>query len=712
MTAETTTAFRRRFTLGSLFAVGARRKPTGWLFWMLTVPAFGLAAWVIWAAAFDIIQPWTLAVVFISGMMALAFLVVAATPNPRTSAPTILDWILCAIAVATGIYFTLNAAVIEQRIVLMDELGVWNLVFGSALFLLTLEITRRTTGMGLMLVVLIFVAYNLLGHQLGGVLKHGYISYSHFIEITVFTTDGILGLPVRVAATYAFLFVLFGTVLMAVGGGDFFFNFASAISGRRTGGPAKVAVVSSGLYGMVSGSPTSDVVTTGSITIPIMKRLGYGGTLAGAVEVSASTGGSLLPPVMGSAAFLMAEYTGIDYAEIAIAALIPALLYYLAVYAQVHFRSLKLGLKPLDSADIPKMGPTLKDGGMFLVPLVVLTAVLLMGYTPTRVAVIGTAAILVVAILRIQSAQEGWGSPKALAVTTWRFIPLIMLIVGLIIEYPLQYLALAVTVASFIVSLSRMAAGKQSQSGLVASYRVLAETSFRMIPVAGACAAAGLVIGGITMTGLAAKFAHVVYGMTEAQVFPALLVAAGLTIILGLGMPTPSAYILAAMLMGPLMKQLGVPDLGGHMFLLYFAVMSAITPPVAVAAYAASSIAEANPLAIAGLAVKFALAAFIVPFAFVYQSGLLMQGGFLDIVIPVVTTIIGVVAIALAMEGYLRGPIKAWARWLIFAAGICLITDHWQAIAAGFAVLAMVWVVPQSGVRPRETSQPTSPQES
>lgn len=706
MTAETSTAFRRRFTLGSLFSVGARRKPTGVLFWLLTIPAFGLGGWVIYAAAFDIIQPWTLAVVFICGMMALAFLTVAATPLPKTILPSPLDWLLFAVSVATGLYFTLNAGAIEQRIVLMDELGLWNLVFGTALFILTLEITRRTTGMGLMLVVLIFVAYNLFGHLLGGVLQHGYIGFSHFIEITVFTTDGIMGLPIRVAATYAFLFVLFGTVLMAVGGGDFFFNFASAISGRRTGGPAKVAVVSSGLYGMVSGSPTSDVVTTGSITIPIMKRLGYGGTLSGAVEVSASTGGSLLPPVMGSAAFLMAEYTGIDYAEIAIAALVPALLYYLAVYAQVHFRSLKLGLKPLEPDKIPRMLPTLKDGGMFLVPLIVLTVVLLMGFTPTRVAVIGTAAILVVAILRIQSAEEGWGSPKALAVTTWRFIPLVMLIIGLVIEYPLQWLALGVTVASFIVALSRYATGKQQETGLVAAYRVVAETSFRMIPVAGACAAAGLVIGGITMTGLAAKFAHVVYGMTEAQVFPALLVAAGLTIILGLGMPTPSAYILAAMLMGPLMKQLGVPDLGGHLFLLYFAVMSAITPPVAVAAYAASSIAEANPLSIAGLAVKFALAAFIVPFAFVYQPGLMLQGGVEDILPPILTTIAGVIALALALEGYLHGPIAGWARLLIFAAGICLITDHWEAIAAGAVILVAMWAIPQSGVRGTETKQP------
>jgi TRAP-type uncharacterized transport system fused permease subunit len=263
------------------------------------------------------------------------------------------------------------------------------------------------------------------------------------------------------------------------------------------------------------------------------------------------------------------------------------------------------------------------------------------------------------------------------------------------------YTPTSVAVYGSIAVLAVAALRKHTRVGPVGLYKALAETAFRMIPVAGACAAAGLVIAGITMTGLAAKFAHVVYAMTDAQVFPALIVAAALTIVLGLGMPTPSAYILAAMLMGPLMVQLEVPTLGGHMFLLYFAVMSAITPPVAVAAYAASSIAEDNPLAIAGLAVKFALAAFVVPFAFVYQPGLLLAGTWDQTLVSAVTAAAGLLALALAVEGHWRAPIPAWSRLALAVAGLALLSSRWEAIAAGAVVIAVLWALPVSGMRTR-----------
>ncbi len=613
------------------FSVGVRRRPRGWLVWLTTAFAVVLAVFVISAATVTIVAPWTMGVLFLSGMMTLAFLTVGAHEHADRERPSPLDWVLAAASAAAGVYFAYHAETIEQRIVLLDPLTTLDILFGSVVFLLTLEITRRTTGLGLTVLVLIFVAYNFFGHLLDGVIKHGYIDYQHFLEITVFTTDGIFGLPVRVAATYAFLFVLFGTLLQAVGGGDFFFDFAAAISGRQPGGPAKVAVVSSGLYGMVSGSPTSDVVTTGSITIPIMKRLGYQGTLAGAVEVAASTGGSLVPPVMGSAAFIMAEYTGIEYQDIAIAALLPALLYYISVYAQVHFASLRLGLRRLDDDQIPPMGATLRQGGLFLVPLAALTVALLYGYTPTMVAVFGSLAVLAVATLR-----------------------------------------------------------KGTRIGPFGLIKVMAETCFRMVPVAGACAAAGLVIGGITMTGLAPKFAHVIYAITNAQLFYALLLAAALTIVLGLGMPTPSAYILAAVLMGPLLSDLGVPVLPAHMFLLYYAVMSALTPPVAVAAYAASSIAEANPLHLAALAVRFALAAFVVPFAFVYGPELLLQGPLLSTLVSFTTAAVGLIVFAVALEGFYAKPLPAWMRVLLAVAAIGLIIPKAGMTLAGGVILALL----------------------
>ncbi|MBK18622.1 MAG: C4-dicarboxylate ABC transporter [Rhodospirillaceae bacterium] len=619
------------FRFDTWFSIGVRRKPQGWLGHAVTAWGAAIAGFVIYCAII-FIDPWRLSATFLCAMLALVFIMVGGSPRSDPHKPAILDWVMSAIAVATLVYASIHAERVVNRIQLMDELTTPDMLFSSALFFLTLEATRRTTGFGLTAVVLVFVAYNFFGHHFEGVLNHGYIDYNHFLDIMVFGLDGILGLPIRVAASYAFLFVLFGAVLHVAKGGEFFFDLAAAISGKRAGGVAKIAVVSSGLYGMVSGSPTSDVVTTGSITIPMMKRMGYNGALAGSVEVSASTGGSLLPPVMGSAAFMMAEYTGIEYRDIAISAAIPALLYYVSVYAQVHFRSVKLGLVGLDASLIPPMLQTLKNGVLFMVPLAVLTTALLIGYTPTTVALFGTVTLVATAAVKAET-----------------------------------------------------------RVGLVTFYKTAAETSIRMVTVTGACAAAGLVTAGITMTGLVGKFAHIIYGITDKILFPTLLLGAAFTIVLGLGMPVVSAYFLAALLLGTLFTDIGVPIMAAHMFLLYYAVMSAITPPVAVAAYAAASIAEDNPLLIAALAVKFAIAAFIVPFAFIYSTELLMFGSWIAVLTATITAAAGMIFIASGIEGYFRSPLPGWARILVAAGGLGLIVHDvfWSGLGAVLALVAL-----------------------
>jgi TRAP transporter 4TM/12TM fusion protein len=619
---------RHRFWTATFwFSVGVRRRPTGWLAWVVTPFAAALAIYVIVAATVLIVAPWTLVAIFLCGIMALAFLAVGATPQSNEEHPSILDHVLSFATLATGIYFAWKSDEIVDRIALLSPLSGWDLAFGALMVLLTLEITRRTTGAGLTAIVLIFIAYNFFGHLLGGVLQHGYIDYVHFIDIMVYTTDGIMGLPARVAATYAFMFVLFGVVLYAAKGADFFYDIAAAISGHRPGGPAKVATVSSALFGMISGSPTADVVTTGSVTIPAMKKLGYRSAVAGAVEAAASTGGSIMPPVMGSAAFLMAEYTGIPYRDIAIAALLPALLYYVCIYAQVHFQAVRLGMAGLDPAQIPPLLKALRQGSVFFVPLTVLTASLLYGFTATMVAIFGAVAVVVVSWFR-----------------------------------------------------------RDTRLGPVALWRTLAETTFRMVPVAGATAAAGLVIAGITMTGLASKFAHVVYAITSANQFLTLIVGGALTLVLGCGMPTPSAYILAAVLMGPLMNQLGVELLAGHMFLLYFAVMSAITPPVAVAAYAAASIAEDNPMVIAVHAVKLALAAFLVPFVFVFGPELVWKGPLWKTAVTFGTATIALILLAAAIERYSKWCDSWWTRILLAAAALLMITPSLFLTTVGTAL--------------------------
>tara|TARA_R110002126_G_scaffold176641_2_gene325479 strand:- start:54558 stop:56486 length:1929 start_codon:yes stop_codon:yes gene_type:complete len=611
------------------FDTGARRTPEGAVGHLVKAFAAGTAVWTVYAAAFSRADSLTLIMTFLSLMLVLTFVMTGARANSDRDRIPPFDWIMAFLSGVTGIYFVSQAGIIAQRITLLDPLSTYDVVFASLILALTIEAMRRTVGVGLTLIVLVFLAYNLFGDRFDGVLGHGLITYEHFLDITIFTTDGLFGVPLRVAATYAFLFVFFGTTLAKAGGSAFFFNIASYLTGRSPGGPAKIAVISSGLYGTISGSPTSDVVTTGAITIPMMKRMGYKATFAGAVEVAASTGGSLLPPVMGAAAFIMAEYTGIDYIDIAFAALIPALLYYVPIYLQVHLRAKRENLAPVDRSQIPTLGVTLREGGLFVVPLVAITWALVEGYTPTYAAVYGVVAVFAVSLFR-----------------------------------------------------------KSTRLGPLQIYDILAETSLRTVPVAGACAAAGLVIGGITMTGLASKFSTLVFLLSGADLFSSLVIAATLTTLLGMGMPTPSAYILAAVLISPVMRALGVEDLPGHLFLLYFAVMSALTPPVAVAAYAASAIADANPLKIAAQSVRIAIGAFLIPFCFVYNHGLLMQGSLWEIVFTTASAVSGLVMIAIAAEGYWKAHIPWFIRLIYAVSGLLFLAAGYFTVALALTALA------------------------
>jgi TRAP transporter 4TM/12TM fusion protein len=365
--------------------------------------------------------------------------------------------------------------------------------------------------------------------------------------------------------------------------------------------------------------------------------------------VAASTGGSLLPPVMGSAAFIMAEYTGIEYRDIVLAAIVPALLYYLCVYVQVHLRSQKLGLSGLAKGETPALKETLKDGGLFLIPLVALSGALILGYSPTFVAAVATVAVIVVATAR-----------------------------------------------------------KSTRMGPRAVWDALALTTHRMIPVVAACAAAGLVIGGISMTGLGSKFADLVFLMAGNSAFLALVISAVLAIVLGMGMPTPSAFILAAVLVSPTLIGLGFTVLQTNMFILYFAVLSAMTPPVAVAAFAAAAIADARPLEIASMAVKLAITAFIVPFAFVYGEGLLMQGSWTEIGSTSLTAVLGVLLLCVAAEGFWRQRLNTLPRLSFGVAGVLFIMPSAWAVAAA-AALAATGILATPHLRPGAKNVPPSP---
>lgn len=617
--------------IGALVSTGRRRDLAAGQHRALVVAAALFSAWVIYANLFTISDPLVLGILFVSGIYAIMFVAIGATPHAPDHVP-IYDIALSLLSLASGIFFFVNSTAIADRISLLDPFTPAQLFFGFSLLLLTLEATRRTTGMGLTIVVLAFLAYNWFGYLLPPPFGHGVDNVNYLLDILVFTTDGVFGVPIQVVASYVFLFVMFGTFLSKAGGGEFFFNLAALLTGRARGGPAKIAVISSGLYGTMSGSPTSDVVATGSITIPVMKRLGYSARFAAAVEVAASTGGSAMPPVMGSAAFILAEYTGIDYKAVVVAAVVPALLYYLGVFSQVHLRAVRDDLRPSED-EMPTVAQTLRTGWVFLLPIIGIVVALLSGYSPTFTAGIGV---------------------------------------------------IGVVIASMILKATRMAPWQIIEG--------LGDTTLRILPVAGACAAAGLVIGGLSMTGLGMKAANLILVISSSQPVLTLVIAAVVTIVLGLGMPTPSAYILAAVLVGPALAQLGYPVLESHMFLLYFAILSALTPPIAVAALSAAAIAHEDPFKIAFTSVKLAAIGFMLPFAFIWNPALMLLATPLSNALAVVGGVVATLAMAVAVEAFASKPVAPAERLLLAMASVAAIAPFapvaLAGIAAGLALLA------------------------
>lgn len=617
--------------IGSLVATGRRRKLAASSQKALVAAAALFAAWVIYANLFTISDPLILGILFVCGIYTIMFVAIGATPNARDEVP-IYDWALCLLSLVCGVFFFMNAGVISDRISLLEPFTAAQLFFGTALLLLTLEATRRTTGMGLTGVVVLFLLYNQFGSMLPPPFGHGIDDFSYLLDILVFTTDGVFGVPIQVVASYVFLFVMFGTFLSKAGGGEFFFNLAALITGRSRGGPAKIAVISSGLYGTMSGSPTSDVVATGSITIPVMKRLGYSPRFAGAVEVAASTGGSAMPPIMGSAAFILAEYTAVPYQEVVLAALLPALLYYLGVFLQVHFRAVRDDLRPSED-EVPTLASTFRVGWVFMIPIIGIVVALMAGYSPTFTAGIGVMGAVLAATLL-----------KATRLSPWQIV------------------------------------------------EGLGETTLRILPVAGACAAAGLVIGGLSMTGLGMKAANVILTISGEQPAVTLVIAAVVTIILGLGMPTPSAYILAAVLVGPALAKLGYPILQSHMFLLYYAVLSALTPPIAVAALAAAAIADEDPFRIAFSAVRLAAVGFLLPFAFIFNPGLLLLGDTMTNAFALLGGVLATAAIAISIEGSVGTPLKTVERLALTLAAVAAVFPVPLVSICGMAVILAIGV--------------------
>jgi len=552
------------------------------------------------------------------------------------------DWLLGIAALAMFGYIIFNVGALRLRAGtgLAQPADFYAALVGV---ILILELTRRVAGLALVIIASVFIAYSFVGPWLPGFLTHrGYTPERFFTYI--FTDQGILGDPIAVSSTYIILFIVFAAFLQASRVGDYFVNFAFAAAGNMRGGPAKVAVFASGLMGMINGTSAGNVVATGSLTIPLMKKVGYPAKSAAAIEATASSGGQILPPIMGAGAFIMAEVTGIPYSDIVIAAIIPALLYFVSVYFMIDLQATKLGMKGLPKSELPKFRVLAKQIFLFL-PIIILIYTLFAGYSVIRAGTVAMASAAVVS----------WLTPYRMGPTA-----------------------------------------------VLKALELGAKMSIQLVAV---CAAAGVIVGVIALTGVGARFSALLLGIAEQNQLVALFFAMCISIVLGMGMPTTAAYAVAAAVVAPGLIQLGIPVLVAHFFVFYYAVMSAITPPVALAAYAGAGLSGSDPMKTSVEAFKIGLAAFIVPFMFFYSHELLMQGEWIDIARVVATALLGMYLLSASVQAYYFGHIGNIQRLVLLAAALSMIEGTWYTDLLGIAVAIAMFIFQKRIVGPRSIAR-------
>jgi TRAP transporter 4TM/12TM fusion protein len=573
------------------------------------------------------IDPW-----FFRGMhiVFLAFLCFLLYPGWQGASKKVhfVDYILILMIIVPFVYMVINFDEWIYRVGVVPT--TWDTIISLIFIVAILEMTRRTTGLALSIIATVFILYGHFGNSLPGLFYHRGYSWPRIFTY-LFSLDGILGLPIFVSAAYVYIFVIFGAFLRGSGVGAYFIQFSNAIVGWARGGPAKVAIISSSLFGTVSGSSAANVVGTGSFTIPMMKNMGYKPHFAGAVEAVASTGGQIMPPVMGAGAFLMAEILGIPYVKVLVAAILPAAMYYLAVYFMVDFEAAKTGLVGLPPDQIPNKKETFKRIYMFA-PLAVLVY-----YIAIEMASIIKAGTLAV----VGCVAVSWTS-------------------------------------------------KETRMGLKKVIDSLANGAKGAIEMAGTCAAAGIVIGIISQTGIGLKFATILLEYSKGILPLALFLSMVVAIVLGMGMPTTAAYAICAAVITTGLIKLGAIPIAAHLFVFYFACISAITPPVALAAYAGAAIAKASPNKVGFTAMKLGVAAFIAPYMFIFSPAMLFIGNVTDVIIVAITALLGSFALACGMQGWLWGRVVGIPiRVLLIAGAILLIKPGIYTDIAGVCILAL-----------------------
>ena len=619
----------------------------GFLGKFIAALAIAFSVFQVYTAAFGVLDAMIQRAIHLGFGLSLIYLLYPSSKKWSRSKLHPLDALLAVAGAAAPMYIVIFY---QQLVLRAGTTTPLDIAIGVLGMVLVIEATRRVVGMPIVIIAGVFILYAFAGPLIPGRLAHRGAALDTLVGHLFFTTEGIFGIPLGVSSTFIFLFILFGAYLEKTGLGQYFIDVSNAIAGWASGGPAKVAVLSSGLMGMVSGSSVANVVGTGSFTIPMMKKLGYKPEFAGAVEATASTGGQLMPPIMGAAAFLMAEFTGIPYSRIIGAAVVPALLYYFGVWAGVHLEAKRLGLRGMTREELPKLKALAKKAYL-VIPLAAIIYLLVTGYTPMRAALI--AILLSIATAGIAS------------VINW------------IRKRPVEFMW-----ADIVKGLE---AGARSALGVLA-----------------ATACAGIIIGVVTLTGLGLKLGSSLVALANGKLFFTLVFTMFTSLILGMGVPTTANYVITSTIAAPAIMMIltklspgmdpyaMVIVLPAHMFAFYFGIIADVTPPVALAAFAGAGIAKANPMRTGVAASKLAIAAFLVPYIFVFNPQMLGIGAtFLDMVGIFLTSAVGIIGVSAGVMGYLTRNMNIWERPIFIIGGILLVTPGAFTDIIGAAILVL-----------------------
>ncbi|AVU76531.1 TRAP transporter, 4TM/12TM fusion protein [Pseudomonas sp. E141] len=632
-------------------------------------------------AAFSPISSQVLRAVHVGFLLWVVFLSYPAYGASRPWQP--LAWLLSLAGVATAVYQWVFEADLIQR---SGDLTSTDLIIGIILIVLVFEAARRVMGIALPLICGLFLAYGLFGEYLPGDLAHRGYGFDQIVNQLSFGTEGLYGTPTYVSATYIFLFILFGSFLEKAGMIKLFTDFAMGLFGHKLGGPAKVAVASSALMGTITGSGIANVVTTGQFTIPLMKRFGYKAAFAGGVEATSSMGSQLMPPIMGAVAFIMAETINVPFVEIAKAALIPACLYFGSVFWMVHLEAKRSNLKGLPKDQCPSALGAVKENWYLLIPLAVLIYLLFSGRTPLFSGMVGLALTAIVIlgsaiILRVSSFAMRCAFWIALGILCVGFFQLGIGVIFAVI-------AVLVAICWFI---------KGARETLTVCLHALVDGARHAVPVGIACALVGIIIGVVSLTGVASTFAGYILAIGKDNLLLSLILTMLTCLVLGMGIPTIPNYIITSSIAAPALLELGVPLIVSHMFVFYFGILADLTPPVALACFAAAPIARETGLKISFWAVRIALAGFVIPFMAVYNPALMLQGDSLWMTAyMLIKTMLAVGLWGMASTGYLQQKMPIWERLMCFAAGALLVvalplTDEIGFVLGALLIFQHVW---------------------